>query len=111
MAGLYRLAEFLLANFVTLARAAIAKDGFIVFEWPAYTRLWEERSVVGMATEFHLTRVTLHGCAIGLCTKDGTLAKKPWALATNSSEMARAFQKLLCDGSHARSTGMSGAEL
>ena len=39
MAGLYRQFELLLANFVALARAVIAKEGFVAFEWPAYSRL------------------------------------------------------------------------
>ena len=81
-----------------------------MFEWPAYNRRWEQRSVIDMTTEFHMTRVKLHGCAIGLCTKDGTLTKKPWTLAANSSEVARAFKKLVCDGSHVHATDMSGAE-
>ena len=56
MAALYQRFELLLANFVTLGRAVIAKDGFIIFEWPTYSRLWEEPSVREMTAEFHLTR-------------------------------------------------------
>jgi hypothetical protein len=48
MDELYDQFKRLLRNFVLLARVVNARGGYIVFEWPAFNRLWKEPTVLAM---------------------------------------------------------------
>ena len=66
MDELYDQFKRLLRNFVLLARVVSARGGYIVFEWPAFNRLWKEPSVLAMEKQFKMQRVRFDGCALGL---------------------------------------------
>ncbi len=100
MADLLLQLRQLMANFVILAKAVMDKRGDIVFEWPAYNRLWKQPETMAMVREFKLDMVKLHGCALGLTDTQGVPIKKPWCFATSIPEVVKAFSVRLCDGSH-----------
>ena len=89
------------SSFMTLARAVRDTGrGKIVFEWPRFCGLWGERRVKRMVRELELDFANFNGCMLGLCSKQGTLMKKPWSLASDIPKLISNFSAFKCDRSH-----------
>ena len=111
MDELYDQFTRLLHNFVLLARVANARGGYIVFEWPAFNRLWKEPSVLAMEKEFKTQRVRFDGCALGLKSSEGAPIYKPWTFSTKCPAITLRLAKNRCGGRHVHLKELSGKEL
>ena len=67
--------------FRILARVVAHLGGDVLFEWPAYNKLWSQPLVIHMINELNLQRVGIHGCQLGLVSvRRREPIKMPWAL-------------------------------
>ena len=87
MDELYEQFSKLIHYFVLLAREVNARGGYIVFEWPAHSRLWKEPPALAMEKEFKMQRVRPDERALGLQARDGTRIMKPWAFSQHSGRI------------------------
>ena len=98
MAKHNRLFGKLHRNLMILADMVIKDtvDGHFVFEWPCPNDWWQRKEIKRMINKLGLKHADFHGCRVGAKAESGMLTKKPWSLATTSTEMVEEFSDLLC---------------
>ena len=72
----------------------------IAIEWPAHCVYWKFDRVEKFCKKHQLVKYCFDGCMVGIVDKDGNPIKKPWAIHTDCHELGKAFDGLVCDGSH-----------
>ena len=93
----------LYTNLIKLAETVQKEtvEGHSVFEWPAFNTWWHRREIKRMIEMLNLKPARFDGCPVGVRSrKTGTPHKQPWKIASNTEDMIKAFDGLLCSSDH-----------
>eukprot|EP00959_Pyramimonas_sp_CCMP1952_P113605 2374745-Pyramimonas_sp.AAC.1 len=77
---------YLCWNFREIARAVHKAGGVVCIEWPTQCHFWRGPQVKDFMRELEFVKTALHGRAYGLNDGKGNFMKKPWAIASTSSD-------------------------
>ena len=70
------------------------------FEWPSYCSGWKLKELTSFIERFKLKIVDFDGCAGGVKSQEGYVMKKPWRIATTSTQLVSSLSTKRCGRSH-----------
>eukprot|EP00959_Pyramimonas_sp_CCMP1952_P294758 6165036-Pyramimonas_sp.AAC.1 len=85
--------RYLCWNFREIARAVHKAGGAVCIEWPTQCNYWRDLQVKDFMRELEFVKAALHGCACGLQDSKGNFMKKPWTIASTSSDVAEGLER------------------